>query len=94
MPTADEVAAAVWAHPILRRDTPNPADTIKAQDALSYGAAWAEKGLQNDRAEVGRDSDVLGRLVGLEQGLNTVLEAVAALAAKVDALAAPPPPAP
>jgi hypothetical protein len=34
------------------------------------------------------------RTVGLEQGQNTLLEAVAALAAKVDALTPPQPPAP
>lgn len=96
MPTADEIAAAVWGHDILRRETDDPKDTIPAGDALGYAARFGYVGLSNDRAEVGRDADeagrdaaLVGRVVGLEQGQNSILELLQSLTAKVDALAPP-----
>ena len=97
MPTAEELAAAVWAHPILRRETPDLKDTIAAKDALGYASRFAYLGLENDKAELVRDATeatdlaaLAGRLVGLEQGLNTLTELVQALQAS---LAPPAPPA-
>lgn len=87
MPSAEEVAAAVWKYPIQRRETDAPNDTIPAGEAVSYATRFGYKGLENDKAEQGRDADVLGRLVSLEQGLNTLTELVRSLAA-------PPPAAP
>lgn len=92
MPTADEVAKAVWQYGVQRRETEDPRDRIPAEDALGYAARWGYAGLTNDKAEAERDAGLIGRVVGLEQGQNSLLELVQALHAKLDALAPPVPP--
>ena len=84
MATADEVAEAVWRYQVLRRETDDPKDTIAARDALGYASRFGYLGLSNDQAEAARDAadvaELRGRLVSLEQGLNTLTELVRSLA--------------
>ena len=79
MPSADEVAKAVWNFPLLRLETDDPKDAIPAGTSLGYAARFAYRGLENDKAEQGRDAELVGRLVGLEQAVNTLTELVRAL---------------
>ena len=74
MPSPEEIASAVWSHPILRRETDDPKDQQAAEDAVSYAARWAYNGLNNDK-------ELRAQILVLQQDVNTLTELVRSLAA-------------